>query len=69
MTKPGSPLASSMYRDLNVGSSVEVEQILGDLLARAQSHRINAPLLEAATAALRIYQNRITQAGAKLDKR
>jgi 2-dehydropantoate 2-reductase len=69
MTKSGSPLASSMYRDLNAGSPVEVEQILGDLLGRAQSHRINAPLLEAATAALRIYQTRITHAGAKPDGR
>jgi 2-dehydropantoate 2-reductase len=64
MTTSGSPLASSMYRDLNAGSPVEVEQILGDLLARAQLHRINTPLLEAATAALRIYQKRITRAGA-----
>jgi 2-dehydropantoate 2-reductase len=63
MTKPGSPLASSMYRDLNAGSSVEVEQILGDLIGRAQLHGINAPLLEAATVALRIYQSRIPRAG------
>jgi 2-dehydropantoate 2-reductase len=65
MTKAGSPLASSMYRDLSAGSPVEVEQILGDLLGRAQSHGINTPLLDAATAALRIYQTGITQAGAK----
>jgi 2-dehydropantoate 2-reductase len=63
MTKSGSPLASSMYRDLNAGSSVEVEQILGDLIGRAQSQGINAPLLEAATVALRIYQSRISRAG------
>jgi 2-dehydropantoate 2-reductase len=63
MTKIGSPLASSMYRDLNAGSSVEVEQILGDLIGRAQLHGINAPLLEAATVALRIYQSRIPRAG------
>jgi 2-dehydropantoate 2-reductase len=69
MTKAGSPLASSMYRDLTAGSPVEVEQILGDLLGRAQTHGINAPLLEAATAALRIYQTRITQAGAKSGRR
>jgi 2-dehydropantoate 2-reductase len=69
MTKSGSPLASSMYRDLNAGSPVEVEQILGDLLGRGQAHRINAPLLEAATAALRIYQSRIAQAGPTPDRR
>jgi 2-dehydropantoate 2-reductase len=63
MTKIGSPLASSMYRDLNAGSSVEVAQILGDLIGRAQLHGINAPLLEAATVALRIYQSRIPRAG------
>jgi 2-dehydropantoate 2-reductase len=61
LTKSGSPLASSMYRDLNAGSSVEVEQILGDLIGRAHLHGINAPLLEAATAALRIYQSRIAR--------
>jgi 2-dehydropantoate 2-reductase len=64
MTKAGSPLASSMYRDLNAGSQVEVEQILGDLLERALTLRINAPLLDAATVALRVYQSRITRAGA-----
>jgi 2-dehydropantoate 2-reductase len=65
MTKSGSPLASSMYRDLNAGSSVEVEQILGDLIGRAQLRGINVPLLEAATVALRIYQSRISQGGAR----
>jgi 2-dehydropantoate 2-reductase len=69
MTTSGSPLASSMYRDLNAGSPVEVEQILGDLIGRAKVHGINVPLLEAATAALRIYQTRITRAGAKPDAR
>jgi len=69
MTTPGSPLASSMYRDLSAGSPVEVEQILGDLLARAQSQRINAPLLEAATAALRIYQTRLDQSDPKSGRR
>jgi 2-dehydropantoate 2-reductase len=62
MARSGSALASSMYRDLNAGSPVEVEQILGDLIRRAQLQGINAPLLKAATVALRIYQSRLTRA-------
>jgi 2-dehydropantoate 2-reductase len=57
LTERGAPRASSMYRDLRAGRPVEVEQILGDLAARARSFGVDAPLLEAATAQLRIYQN------------
>ena len=56
---PGAPRASSMYRDLNDGRPVEVEQILGDLIARGGGFGVDTPLLDAATAQLRIYQRRI----------
>jgi 2-dehydropantoate 2-reductase len=52
----GSPLTSSMYRDLQKGSPVEAEQILGDLLVRARTAGIATPLLAAAFTNLSIYQ-------------
>jgi 2-dehydropantoate 2-reductase len=58
VTAPGSPLASSMYRDLQHGRNVEVDHILGDLLERARRLGVSAPLLTAAFAHLRLYQQR-----------
>jgi 2-dehydropantoate 2-reductase len=56
MTAPGSPLTSSMYRDLRKGAPVEVDHIVGDLLQRAVSKGVATPLLNAAFINLRIYQ-------------
>jgi 2-dehydropantoate 2-reductase len=56
VTQPGSPLTSSMYRDLLKGRPVEADQILGDLLARAQAAGIATPLLAAAFTHLSVYQ-------------
>jgi 2-dehydropantoate 2-reductase len=56
MTAPGSPLTSSMYRDLRKGAPVEVDQLLGDLLERAVVEGVATPLLNAAFINLRIYQ-------------
>jgi 2-dehydropantoate 2-reductase len=58
----GSGLASSMYRDLQRGTPVEVDHILADLLARARSFGQDAPLLAAAVAQLSIYQGRLSGA-------
>jgi 2-dehydropantoate 2-reductase len=57
-TAAGSPLAASMYRDLQSNRDVEVDQILGDLIERARQFGQPAPLLAAACANLRIYQRR-----------
>jgi 2-dehydropantoate 2-reductase len=65
LTAKGSTFASSMYRDLEMNLPVEVEHILGDLLRRAQDSGLTTPLLEAAAAQLRIYQNRILAAPAQ----
>ncbi|HVY16631.1 MAG TPA: ketopantoate reductase family protein [Rhodopila sp.] len=54
----GSPWAPSMYRDLQVNAPVEVEQILADMALRGARSGIATPLLDAATAQLRIYQAR-----------
>jgi 2-dehydropantoate 2-reductase len=48
-----------MYRDLQRQRSVEVDHILGDLLARARHLGVPAPLLAAAFTHLRVYQQRL----------
>ena len=61
VTQKGSPLTSSMYRDLMQGRPVEVDQILADLLARAKRLHMKTPLLAAATVNLLVYQNKISR--------
>jgi 2-dehydropantoate 2-reductase len=56
MTAPGSPLTSSMYRDLRKGAPVEVDHILGDFIERGAAQGIATPLLKAAFVNLRVYQ-------------
>lgn len=58
----GSPLTSSMYRDLKKGAPVEVDTILGDLLERGRNHGLAAPILGAAYVNLSIYQRRLDRA-------
>ena len=58
LTAAGSPLTSSMYRDLMAGERVEADQILGDLRARAARADIPTPLISAAFIQLDIYQRR-----------
>ena len=62
LTTPGSPMTSSMYRDLKKGAPVEVDTILGDLLELGRKHGITTPILRAAFVNLSIYQNRISSA-------
>ncbi len=59
MTAKGSGFASSMYRDMQGNGPVEVENILADMQHRARLLDLPTPLLEAAVAQLRIYQNRL----------
>jgi 2-dehydropantoate 2-reductase len=59
ITQTDSSDTSSMYRDLQNGNPVEVEQIIGDLLARAGQARIATPLLAAAYTHLSVYQDRL----------
>ncbi|HEY0259915.1 MAG TPA: ketopantoate reductase family protein [Lacisediminihabitans sp.] len=56
LTQQGSSFTTSMFRDAASGSPVEVEQILGDLVARGDRHGVDVPTLRLATARLRIYQ-------------
>jgi 2-dehydropantoate 2-reductase len=63
-TAPGSPLATSMFRDMQQGRAVEVDQILGDLVARARSFGVAVPLLTAAFISLRVHDARVAHAAA-----
>jgi 2-dehydropantoate 2-reductase len=56
MTAPGSPLTSSMYRDLRKGAPIEADHIVGDLIDRGAAHGVATPLLTAAFVNLRVYQ-------------
>ncbi len=56
LTTKGAPTASSMYRDMQQGGNVEVDQILGDLVARGKTLGVATPLLNAAFVHLRVYQ-------------
>jgi 2-dehydropantoate 2-reductase len=58
LTAKASPFVSSMFRDLQRGRRVEVEEIIGDLLDRGDQAGIAAPLLSAACVHLRVYQNK-----------
>ena len=65
LTAPGSPLTSSMYRDLKKGAPVEVDSILGDLFDRGKKSGLTTPtpLLQAAFVSLSIYQRALMDAG------
>jgi 2-dehydropantoate 2-reductase len=56
MTAPGSPLTSSMYRDLRKGAPVEADHTLGDFIERGDGRGVATPLLQAAFVNLRVYQ-------------
>jgi 2-dehydropantoate 2-reductase len=61
-TQKGSAMTSSMYRDLQAGSPVEAEQIIGDLLARGHALGVATPLVAAAFTHLSVYQAKIAAA-------
>jgi 2-dehydropantoate 2-reductase len=63
LTAAGSPLKSSMLRDLERGAPTECEHVLGDLRARAQAFALDVPLLSSALAHLRVYECQRGQAG------
>lgn len=63
LTAAGSPLTSSLSRDLIAGRPTEVEPVLGDLVARAADVNVWTPLLALATLALRIHNRRVSAGG------
>jgi 2-dehydropantoate 2-reductase len=58
LTEAGSTFTTSLYRDLRQGLPVENEHILGDLVERGVRHGVPVPLLSAAYARVRVYENR-----------
>ncbi|WP_202468877.1 ketopantoate reductase family protein [Streptomyces sp. SID2888] len=56
VTDPSSDLTSSMFRDLSDGAPIEMDQIVGDLLARSAELHVEAPLLALAYTHLTVYE-------------
>ena len=52
-----------MRQDLEAGRRTEADAILGDMLARARSCGIAAPLLSAAYCHLQVHDNRLKARG------
>lgn len=44
-TTPGMPLKASMLRDIERGGPTEGDHVLGDMMARTESHGIETPIL------------------------
>ncbi len=61
LTEPGSDLTSSMYRDMGKNAPVEADHIIGDLVARAEAHNEDAPLLRATYVQLKVYEAQAQQ--------
>ncbi len=57
ITQGGSPVNSSMSRDVAEGRPAEVEQVLADLARRGADYGIKTPLFDLATMQLRVYNN------------
>jgi 2-dehydropantoate 2-reductase len=53
-----STLVASMLRDLERGNNVEGDQIIGDLIARAEAKNIPAPVLKIAYCHVKAYEQR-----------
>jgi len=63
LTQEGSPLTSSMLRDLESGQRIEADHIVGDMLRRAREAGGSAPMLEAAFTHLQAFERRAASAG------
>ncbi len=61
VTQKGSPLTSSMSRDLADGRPAEVESVLADLASRGSALAVPTPLLDLATMHLRVYNERLSR--------
>lgn len=58
LTEAGSSLSASMLRDLEQGSAVEADHVIGDLLARGEAAGLALPLLRLAYLHLKAYEAR-----------
>lgn len=57
LTQEGSPLTASMYRDIQAGAPVEADQIIGDLIRRADAAKAPVPKLRVIYTHLKAYES------------
>lgn len=58
LTAAGSPLTSSMFRDMEQRLPIEADQIVGDLLRRGLKHGVATPVLRVLHVHLKAYEER-----------
>jgi 2-dehydropantoate 2-reductase len=58
LTAAGSPLAASMWRDMERGAQIEAGHMIGDLLQRGAERKVPTPLLRVVYTHLRTYELR-----------
>jgi 2-dehydropantoate 2-reductase len=56
LTTEGSPLTASMFRDIKAGAPVEVDHVIGDLIARGDAGKVPVPRLRTAYTHLKAYE-------------
>jgi 2-dehydropantoate 2-reductase len=59
---PGSPMTASMLRDIRVNARIEADQIIGDLIHRAETNKtgvLNVPLLRIVYTHLKAYESQL----------
>ena len=56
LTTEGSPLTASMFRDIKAGAPVEVDHVIGDLIARGDADKVPVPRLRTAYLHLKAYE-------------
>jgi len=56
LTAEGSSLTASMYRDIKAGAPIEADQIIGDLVARADAAKAPVPRLRVVYTHLKAYE-------------
>ncbi|MEH2473088.1 2-dehydropantoate 2-reductase [Nitrobacteraceae bacterium AZCC 2161] len=56
LTAEGSMLTASMFRDIKVGAAIESDQIIGDLIARADAAKAPVPKLRVIYTHLKAYE-------------
>ena len=68
LTQAGSALTASMLRDLEHGSRIEADHVIGDLFRRGEQGALSAPLLRIAGAHLKAYEARRAREAASSGK-
>lgn len=61
LTTEGSTLTASMYRDIQAGGPIEADQIVGDLIARADAAKAPVPRLRVVYTHLKAYERQRAQ--------